>query len=354
MREKASEVWVSTATYIPHALRHGRREAEFPSTSFGREATRGTSRRAPGRLVATSIMSFDFGQFGSAEPADPTSDFLQREKEAAGAILGNDSDLFGSGQPAGAPEHDFEQRAQDFPALDDENEFEDALSGAPEQPVVPAAKLESGPMLMRADSLAEFGEPPEPEPVPAPAPAPAPEPEAQFEASFPETADLDAGVVPAPLPQERAPEPAETMPLGDKKTPFTYDELDEESDALRAWRAKQQEEIARRDAQSERQRSEAASKAEQEIDQFYADYNAQKEKNIRKNKEAEARFHEQKQQELAEGTTWTRITKLLDLQNSQSKTIAKVSPGSSDLARMKELYLSLRREGESAPGAAGY
>ena len=95
-------------------------------------------------------------------------------------------------------------------------------------------------------------------------------------------------------------------------------------------------------------------KAEQEIDQFYADYNAQKEKSIKKNKESEARFREQKQQELAEGTTWTRITKLLDLQNSQSKTIAKGGPGSTDLSRMKDLYLNLRREGDAAPGAAGY
>lgn len=71
-------------------------------------------------------------------------------------------------------------------------------------------------------------------------------------------------------------------------------------------------------------------------------------------REAEARFREQKQHELAEGTTWSRITKLLDLQNSQSKTIAKISPGASNLGRMKELYLSLRREGDTAPGAAGY
>ena len=71
-------------------------------------------------------------------------------------------------------------------------------------------------------------------------------------------------------------------------------------------------------------------------------------------REAEARFREQKQHELAEGTTWSRITKLLDLQHSQSKTIAKGGAGSSDLTRMKDLYLRLRREGDKAPGAAGY
>lgn len=65
-------------------------------------------------------------------------------------------------------------------------------------------------------------------------------------------------------------------------------------------------------------------------------------------------MQDEKTRELAEGTAWTRVTKLLDLQNSQSKTIANIGAGSTDLSRMKELYLSLRREGESAPGAGGY
>lgn len=63
---------------------------------------------------------------------------------------------------------------------------------------------------------------------------------------------------------------------------------------------------------------------------------------------------DQRTRELAEGTTWSRVTKLIDLQNSQSKTVAKSGPGSTDLSRMKEVLLSLRREGDSAPGSAGY
>lgn len=72
------------------------------------------------------------------------------------------------------------------------------------------------------------------------------------------------------------------------------------------------------------------------------------------NREAEARFAAQRQAELAEGTTWSRVTKLIDLQNSQSKAITRTGPGSTDLTRMKEVLLSLRREGETAPGAQGY
>lgn len=123
---------------------------------------------------------------------------------------------------------------------------------------------------------------------------------------------------------------------------------------MRKWREAQKDAIAKRDAEAERKKAEAISKAEQDIDKFYAEYNAKKEKNIAANKENEAKFHEQRTRELAEGTTWDRVTKILDLKNSQSKTIARVGPGSSDLSRMKSIYLNLRREGETAPGAAGY
>lgn len=245
-------------------------------------------------------MAFDFGQFGQTDAADPTSDFLQRERQAAGSLLGNDTALFGGSGAQENQEHDFERRAQDFPALDDENDFEDALSGAPEQPVVPATGVPTGSTLMRADSLAEFGEPEphagvtrtdslaefsEPEAPRVPEENKEANLEEQFEAHYPEAAELDSGAVPAPVDQERrAVDEPEVMQPSDKKTPFTYEGIDEESDALRSWRAKQEEDIARRDAQAERMRAEAASKAEQEIDQFYADYNAEKEKNIRKNK----------------------------------------------------------------------
>lgn len=54
---------------------------------------------------------------------------------------------------------------------------------------------------------------------------------------------------------------------------------------------------------------------------------------------------------LAKGTTWERICTLVDLQDSRSKTTTK---SKQDLSRFKDLLLSLRREGETAPGAAGY
>ena len=277
--------------------------------------------------------------------SDLTADFLQREKQAAGVLLGDDEALFGA---PSAGEHDFERRAREFPALDDDGAFEAALSKSHD--------------------------------APAGQPVPVTSDEDHFRASYP---DMDAPVsgldvedaqhaweataprmqketlyelerdVPAPAP-EAEPAPPVTEPVDVGPTPFTYEALDEETEALRSWRERQADDVARREAQAERERAEAVSRAEREMDEFYDNYRVQKEKNIKKNKEDEAQFQQQRQAELAEGTTWTRITKLLDLQHSQSKTIAKGGAGSSDLTRMKDLYLRLRREGEMAPGAAGY
>merc|ERR1711939_1168216 len=109
-----------------------------------------------------------------------------------------------------------------------------------------------------------------------------------------------------------------------------------ESDAVRAWREKQEEVIR---------------KAEAAIDDFYAGYNQKKEKQIAQNKENEAAFVQARDDALAKGTTWERIADLVELQDSRSKTVAK---GSRDVSRMKEVLLTLKREGDKAPNAAGY
>lgn len=57
---------------------------------------------------------------------------------------------------------------------------------------------------------------------------------------------------------------------------------------------------------------------------------------------------------LSSGTTWERICKLIELENSQSKTIARSGAGTTDLTRFKEVLLRLKREGDAAPGSSGY
>lgn len=309
-------------------------------------------------------MSFDFGD---KQESDPTADFLARERAAAGALSG-EADLFGgSTGPAGgnslsslqgqsnpSGNHDFESSASNFPALDGEDDG----FGAPTSTTTTNA-AQSGAGFGSDDLLGGSGAPVDSE-------------RHQFEKNFPELDDdIPSESYPAAHASTNgfmAPNVGSTIGSGAQDNsyrapsvvpgvaadPYGVNGDDEEPEAVRRWREEQEEDIARREAAAERRKGETISKAEQDIDNYYAEYNKKKEKSIAKNKEAEAAFKAQRQAELAEGTTWSRVTKLVDLQNSQSKTIARGGPGSSDLTRMKEILLSLRREGETAPGASGY
>jgi len=144
--------------------------------------------------------------------------------------------------------------------------------------------------------------------------------------------------------------------------------------AYREWRIKQEESIRARDEESARKRQETISKAERAIDEFYDEYGKKNERTIQKNKyvslpfssrfiilkrasisrDSEAEYLANLEAALGQGTTWSRIADLIELQNSQSKSIARSGPGTTDLTRFKEVLLRLKREGESAPGAAGY
>lgn len=143
----------------------------------------------------------------------------------------------------------------------------------------------------------------------------------------------------------------------------------------RDWREKQQDEINARDAESKARREETIDKAERAIEEFYENYAKKKERSIRDNKygltlslcespgnnhnllfcrNSESEYVAELQASLSSGTTWERICSLVELQNSQSKTIARTGAGTTDLSRFKEVLLRLKREGDAAPGAAGY
>ena len=71
-------------------------------------------------------------------------------------------------------------------------------------------------------------------------------------------------------------------------------------------------------------------------------------------RETEEKFLADMSAALSQGTTWERICDTVELQNSQSKTIARSGANATDLTRFKEVLLRLKREGAAAPGAAGY
>jgi len=129
---------------------------------------------------------------------------------------------------------------------------------------------------------------------------------------------------------------------------------EDEPQVIKDWREKQEAEIKARDEASKARRQETISKAERSIDEFYEDYAKKKERNIRDNKDQESGYLANMSASLSSGTTWERICELVELQNSQSKTIARTGAGTTDLARFKEVLLRLKREGDAAPGAGGY
>ncbi|KAK7036471.1 Clathrin light chain [Paramarasmius palmivorus] len=178
----------------------------------------------------------------------------------------------------------------------------------------------------------------------------------KFESEFPDIEVPSSPPITQPPPQSSfgqaiAPRPQQSF----ASTPILNQQLQEdEPEVIREWREKQAAEIAARDEASKKRRQETISKAERSIDDFYEDYAAKKEKNIRENKDQEQAFLQELTDSLSAGTTWDRICKLIDLENSQSKTIARTGAGTTDLTRFKEVLLRLKREGDRAPGAGGY
>ncbi|KAF8886026.1 clathrin light chain [Infundibulicybe gibba] len=178
----------------------------------------------------------------------------------------------------------------------------------------------------------------------------------KFENEFP---DIDVG--PQSPPQQQpaynaaatfAPRP---QPSAFSNTPILHQPLEEdEPQVIKDWREKQQAEIKARDEASKARQQATIDKAEGSLEEFYENYTKKKERNIRDNKDQEAEYLQKLSTSLSHGTTWERICTLIELENSQSKTIARTGAGTTDLTRFKEVLLRLKREGDAAPGAGGY
>ncbi|KAF9228495.1 hypothetical protein BS17DRAFT_799761 [Gyrodon lividus] len=240
---------------------------------------------------------------------------------------------------------DFARAASAFPDI--------SLDGEGDVPSLPAA---SAPALSSGFSFDGFGSPPMQNFTDVKVTG---DDEVEnFEDQFPE---LDVGQTASPPPPVRptfgaappfAPRP---QPSAFTSTPILNQQLGEdEPQVIREWREKQAEEIRIRDETSKAKRQENISKAEAAIDKFYEEYAGKKERTIRENKDQEADYLESLQSSLTKGTTWERICNIVELQNSQSKTVARTGAGTTDLTRFKEVLLRLKREGDAAPGAAGY
>ncbi|KAI9062458.1 hypothetical protein FKP32DRAFT_1574109 [Trametes sanguinea] len=267
------------------------------------------------------------------------SDFLQRESELLGEEFGTPTG--GTYATATGDDLDLDRAASAFPEISLDGSGDISVPSAP--PVAPAMSA-SG-----SFSFDDFSSPP-----------PTRETDVKvtgddeiekFESEFPDIEVPNQQSQPPAFgaPPTFAPQPAYSS------TPILNQQIEEdEPEVIKQWREKQAAEIKARDEASKAKRQETIAKAERAIDSFYEEYAAKKERNIRENKEHEEEFLANLNASLTQGTTWQRICDIIDLQNSQSKTLARTGPGATDLSRFKEVLLRLKREGDAAPGAAGY
>ncbi|KAF2649729.1 clathrin light chain [Lophiostoma macrostomum CBS 122681] len=121
-----------------------------------------------------------------------------------------------------------------------------------------------------------------------------------------------------------------------------------EPDVIHEWRERRDLQIQHRDEVSSERKSKTIQDAQENIDEFYENYNNKKEKEIAKTKREAEEFLANRDDTTAGGTSWERIAKLVDLSGKGVKGGAS----GSEKQRFREILLSLRKD-EKAPGAGG-
>ncbi|TQS36705.1 hypothetical protein Golomagni_02835 [Golovinomyces magnicellulatus] len=123
----------------------------------------------------------------------------------------------------------------------------------------------------------------------------------------------------------------------------------EEPDVIKQWRERRNLDLSERAARSEEQKQETIKNAQQNIDEFYENYNAKKEKSVAQTRREAEEFFATREDTSAGGTSWERIAKLVDLSGKDVKGGAS----GTDKARFRDLLMSLKKDA-NAPGASGY
>ena len=136
--------------------------------------------------------------------------------------------------------------------------------------------------------------------------------------------------------------------------PFTssyqpYAAEEEEPEVIKQWRERRDLALQERSEKSELKKEETIKTAQQNIDDFYENYNSKKEKSIAQTRREAEEFLAKREDTTAGGTSWERIAKLVDLSGKG----AKGGASGTGKERFREMLLSLRKD-EKAPGATGY
>ncbi|ORY71754.1 clathrin light chain [Pseudomassariella vexata] len=163
----------------------------------------------------------------------------------------------------------------------------------------------------------------------------------QFESQFP---DLTSGN------EQVAPGGAITGPSVSYNSGYAaYAEEEQEPEVIKEWREKRDAGNAKRAEKFAAQKAETIKEAQQNIDDFYENYNTKKEKTIAQTRKDAEQFLASREDTVSGGTSWERISKLVDVSGKGQKGGA----GGSGKERFRELLMSLRKD-EKAPGAVGY
>ncbi|KAI5919119.1 clathrin light chain [Camillea tinctor] len=128
-----------------------------------------------------------------------------------------------------------------------------------------------------------------------------------------------------------------------------YAEEEQEPEVIKEWREKRDAANAKRAEQFAVQKAETIKEAQQNIDDFYENYNSKKEKTIAQTRKEAEQFLASRDDTTSGGTSWERISKLVDVSGKGQKGGAN----GSGKERFRELLMSLRKD-EKAPGAEGY
>ncbi|KAF2019781.1 clathrin light chain [Aaosphaeria arxii CBS 175.79] len=167
-----------------------------------------------------------------------------------------------------------------------------------------------------------------------------------FESSFPEIDTTNEHMAPGGTIT------GSTLPFlpGQPQSAYSPQRSDSpEPDVIREWRERRDLQIQHRDKVSAERKAQTVKEAQENIDDFYDNYNNKKEKEIAKTRKEAEEFLENRDDTTAGGTSWERIAKLVDLSGKGVKGGAS----GSEKQRFRELLLSLRKD-EKAPGASGY
>lgn len=126
-------------------------------------------------------------------------------------------------------------------------------------------------------------------------------------------------------------------------------EEEEDPEPVKQWRARRDDANAKRQAQFETLRNDTIEEAQQNIDEFYDNYNTKKEKSINQTRREAEEFLASREDTVSGGTSWERIAKLVDLTGKGTKGGADGTAKE----RFRKILLSLKKD-EKAPGTDGY